>query len=76
MPYTDSANADPIPIADLRVNERIRFAGGKIHKVLDIERMDDEFIRVAMYDVDRPTDEAYPFAVDFAPDTEVWKVVR
>ena len=72
MPRIESTKCDPIPIDELEVGDRVRFVA-KEHEVTDVS-FDFEFGAVNVTFVD--VDDGIEYPLQYAPDVEVWKVVR
>lgn len=73
MGYIDSRKTDPIPVTAVMVGDHIRFNGGHEHVVTERGLNDLGFVTVTIEDIDNSDEE---FCLEFAPNVEVWKVVR
>lgn len=70
-----SEESTPVYASLVAPGDALRFDGGLRHTVLETEYLeDDHLVRISM--LRDGEDENQWFSVDFAPDTEVWKVVQ
>lgn len=76
MAYIDSRKADPVWAIDLAKGDLIRFNGGREHVITEVGYDgEQDLVNVTIKDVEDPQ-ALGDIPLQFAPDTEVWKVVR